>query len=550
MKNAFKIFNISSWHVSYSHFVCLVSMYIVIVFNGLFLYNTFIAATQPGHINWLFITSIPLMLFSLTILVLSWLSLVTFVKPVLLFSVLLCSLLFYSTLNYGVIFDKSMLQNIVETNSGEAFSYLNFQLVIFVVLLGIVPTYLFSKFIIIGSFRVRLKSFVKLNLFALLCCALIAATFYKEYASVGRNNRQLTSYITPFAFYTAGYKYLRDNYFYPPLPFKVLDNLPALENKTTTSLTVMVVGETARAANFSLQGYSRATNAYTSKLGVKYFSDVSSCGTATAISVPCMFSRLNRKEYDSRLANSQENVLDIIQRSGVEVTWIDNNSSCKGVCARVKSENIEPNKKHSLCDGDYCFDEILVSKFKDRIAKSNVKHKLIILHMIGSHGPTYYRRYPEHASLFKPDCDRSDIQNCTTTELTNTYDNTIAYTDRVLSELIKVLQESNETEKSLLYVSDHGESLGEKGLYLHGFPYALAPTEQTHIPMIFWSNKLTDSEFNRCVELQHSKTFSHDNIFDTLLGLTHVNSNQYQPIYDIFNACNAEAYNEGIPNAV
>lgn len=550
MKNAFKIFNISSWHVSYSHFVCLVSMYIVIVFNGLFLYNTFIAATQPGHINWLFITSIPLLLFSLTILVLSWLSLVTFVKPVLLFSVLLCSLLFYSTLNYGVIFDKSMLQNIVETNSGEAFSYLNFQLVIFVVLLGIVPTYLFSKFIIIGSFRVRLKSFVKLNLFALLCCALIAATFYKEYASVGRNNRQLTSYITPFAFYTAGYKYLRDNYFYPPLPFKVLDNLPALENKTTTSLTVMVVGETARAANFSLQGYSRATNAYTSKLGVKYFSDVSSCGTATAISVPCMFSRLNRKEYDSRLANSQENVLDIIQRSGVEVTWIDNNSSCKGVCARVKSENIEPNKKHSLCDGDYCFDEILVSKFKDRIAKSNVKHKLIILHMIGSHGPTYYRRYPEHASLFKPDCDRSDIQNCTTTELTNTYDNTIAYTDRVLSELIKVLQESNETEKSLLYVSDHGESLGEKGLYLHGFPYALAPTEQTHIPMIFWSNKLTDSEFNRCVELQHSKTFSHDNIFDTLLGLTHVNSNQYQPIYDIFNACNAEAYNEGIPNAV
>ena len=550
MKNAFKIFNISSWHVSYSHFVCLVSMYIVTVFNGLFLYNTFIAATQPGHINWLFITSIPLLLFSLTILVLSWLSLVTFVKPVLLFSVLLCSLLFYSTLNYGVIFDKSMLQNIVETNSGEAFSYLNFQLVIFVVLLGIVPTYLFSKFIIIGSFRVRLKSFVKLNLFALLCCALIAATFYKEYASVGRNNRQLTSYITPFAFYTAGYKYLRDNYFYPPLPFKVLDNLPALENKTTTSLTVMVVGETARAANFSLQGYSRATNAYTSKLGVKYFSDVSSCGTATAISVPCMFSRLNRKEYDSRLANSQENVLDIIQRSGVEVTWIDNNSSCKGVCARVKSENIEPNKKHSLCDGDYCFDEILVSKFKDRIAKSNVKHKLIILHMIGSHGPTYYRRYPEHASLFKPDCDRSDIQNCTTTELTNTYDNTIAYTDRVLSELIKVLQESNETEKSLLYVSDHGESLGEKGLYLHGFPYALAPTEQTHIPMIFWSNKLTDSEFNRCVELQHSKTFSHDNIFDTLLGLTHVNSNQYQPIYDIFNACKAEAYNEGIPNAV
>ena len=539
MKIAFKRFCISSWQVSYSQFVCLVSIYIVIAFNGLFLYNTFMAATQSGHINWLFIASVPLLLFSLTVLVLSWLSLITFVKPILLFSVLVCSLLFYSTLNYGVIFDKSMLQNIVETNSGEAFSYLNFQLVLFTFLLGVVPTYLFSKFTIIGSFRVRLKSFMKLNLSALLCCALIAVPFYKEYASVGRNNRQLTSYITPFAFYTASYKYLRDNYFYPPLPFKVLDNLPTLKNKTSTSLTVMVVGETARAANFSLQGYSRATNTYTPKLGVKYFSDVSSCGTATAISVPCMFSRLNRKEYDSRLASSQENALDIIQRSGVEVTWIDNNSSCKGVCDRIKSDNIEPNKEHPLCDGHYCFDEILVTKLADKIATSNAKHKLVVLHMIGSHGPTYYRRYPEHESLFKPDCSRSDIQNCSTTELTNTYDNTIAYTDKVLSQLIKVLQASNETKKSLLYVSDHGESLGEKGLYLHGFPYALAPSEQTHIPMIFWSNKLANSKFNHCIELQRSKVFSHDNIFDTLLGLTQVSSSQYQPEYDIFNACKA-----------
>ena len=507
MKIAFKRFCISSWQASYSQFVCLVSMYIVITFNGLFLYNTFMAATQSGHINWLFIASVPLLLFSLTVLVLSWLSLITFVKPILLFSVLVCSLLFYSTLNYGVIFDKSMLQNIVETNSGEAFSYLNFQLVLFIFLLGIVPTYLFSKFTIIGSFRVRLKSFTKLNLSALLCCALIAVPFYKEYASVGRNNRQLTSYITPFSFYTAGYKYLRDNYFYPPLPFKVLDNLPTLKNKTSTSLTVMVVGETARAANFSLQGYSRATNTYTPKLGVKYF--------------------------------SQENALDIIQRSGVEVTWIDNNSSCKGVCARIKSDNIEPNKEHPLCDGHYCFDEILVTKLADKIATSNAKHKLVVLHMIGSHGPTYYRRYPEHESLFKPDCSRSDIQNCSTTELTNTYDNTIAYTDKVLSQLIRVLQASNETKKSLLYVSDHGESLGEKGLYLHGFPYALAPSEQTHIPMIFWSNKLANSKFNHCIELQRSKVFSHDNIFDTLLGLTQVSSSQYQPEYDIFNACKA-----------
>ena len=287
------------WHVSYSQFVWLVSLYLVIAFNGLFLFNMLEAASKPEHVNWLFIASVPFFLLALTAMVLSWLSLITFVKPVLLTSIVVSSLLFYATLNYGVIFDKSMLQNILETNTGEAFSYLNVQVIAFITVLGVLPAYLFCRFKIVGNFRVRLKSFMFLNVTAFIAVAVIAVPFYKDYASVGRNNRQLTSYITPFAFYTAGYKYLRDNYFYPPLPFKVLDKTPHLLAKQQSSLTIMVVGETARAANFSLQGYDKPTNQYTPKLGVKYFSDVSSCGTATAISVPCMFSRSDRNHYDS-----------------------------------------------------------------------------------------------------------------------------------------------------------------------------------------------------------------------------------------------------------
>jgi len=529
------------WHVSYSQFVWLVSLYLVIAFNGLFLFNTLEAASKPEHVNWLFIASVPFFLLALTAMVLSWLSLITFVKPVLLTSIVVSSLLFYATLNYGVIFDKSMLQNILETNTGEAFSYLNVQVIAFITVLGVLPAYLFSRFKIIGNFRIRLKSFAFLNVTAFIAVAVIAVPFYKDYASVGRNNRQLTSYITPFAFYTAGYKYLRDNYFYPPLPFKVLDKTPYLLAKQQSSLTIMVVGETARAANFSLQGYDKPTNQYTPKLGVKYFSDVSSCGTATAISVPCMFSRLDRNHYDSRIAQSQENALDIIQRSGVEVTWIDNNSSCKGVCARVNSQTVEPTKSNPLCDGRYCFDEVLVEALAAKLAKSHAKHQLIVLHMIGSHGPTYYRRYPEKYTKFLPDCPRSDIQNCSTEQLTNTYDNTIAYTDLVLSKLIKLLQNSPADDKALLYVSDHGESLGEKGLYLHGFPYALAPKEQTHVPMLFWSNKLANTRFNQCIEQQRNHAFSHDNIFDTLLGLTHIQSTEYRPEQDIFNTCSTQS---------
>lgn len=529
------------WHVSYSQFVWLVSLYLVIAFNGLFLFNMLEAASKPEHVNWLFIASVPFFLLALTAMLLSWLSLITFVKPVLLTSIVVSSLLFYATLNYGVIFDKSMLQNILETNSGEAFSYLNVQVIAFITVLGVLPAYLFSRFKIVGSFRVRLKSFAFLNITAFITIAVIAVPFYKDYASVGRNNRQLTSYITPFAFYTAGYKYLRDNYFYPPLPFKVLDKTPHLFAKQQSSLTIMVVGETARAANFSLQGYDKPTNQYTPKLGVKYFSDVSSCGTATAISVPCMFSRLDRNHYDSRIAQSQENTLDIIQRSGVEVTWIDNNSSCKGVCARVNSQTVEPTKSNPLCDGRYCFDEVLVEALAAKLAKSHAKHQLVVLHMIGSHGPTYYRRYPEKYTKFLPDCPRSDIQNCNTEQLTNTYDNTIAYTDLVLSKLINLLQNNQADDKALLYVSDHGESLGERGLYLHGFPYALAPKEQTQVPMLYWSNKLADTRFNQCIEQQRNHAFSHDNIFDTLLGLTHVQSTEYHPEQDIFNACSIQS---------
>ncbi|MGX1112010.1 lipid A ethanolaminephosphotransferase [Pseudoalteromonas sp. MBR-15] len=529
------------WHVSYNQFVWLVSVYLVIAFNGLFLYNLYEAATKPEHVDWLFIITVPFFLLALTAMVLSWLSFITFVKPVLLSSIVVSSLLFYTTLNYGVIFDKSMLQNILETNSGEAFSYLNIQVMVFIFVFGALPAYLFSRFKIVGNFRVRLKSFALLNVATIIAIVIIAVPFYKDYASVGRNNRQLTSYITPFAFYTASYKYLRDNYFYPPLPFKVLDKTPHLLAKQQSSLTIMVVGETARAANFSLQGYGKQTNPYTPKLGVKYFSDVSSCGTATAISVPCMFSRLDRNEYDSRLAQSQENVLDLIQRSGVEVTWIDNNSSCKGVCIRVKSKTIEPNKINTQCDGHYCFDEVLVEELAATLAKSHATHQLVVLHMIGSHGPTYYRRYPEKETKFLPDCPRSDIQNCSSEQLTNTYDNTIAYTDLVLSKLINLLRDSKADDKSLLYVSDHGESLGEKGLYLHGFPYALAPKEQTQVPMLFWSNKLADSRFNQCIEQQRNHVFSHDNIFDTLLGLTHVGSIKYNPEQDIFYACSKQS---------
>ena len=251
---------------------------------------------------------------------------------------------------------------------------------------------------------------------------------------------------------------------------------------------------------------------------------------------------MGRKNYDESRAETQDNVLDVIHRAGLNVQWIDNDSGCKGVCARVPTLNIDIKTKSPLCDGTYCFDEVMLPELKRLLAEAKGKDTLIALHLIGSHGPTYYRRYPASHRIFTPDCERSDIQNCSHDELVNTYDNTIAYTDYMLSQVIALLKaNSGEYNTSMLYMSDHGESLGEKGLYLHGTPYALAPEEQTHVPGLLWlsdtyvKERQVDTE---CLRKEaQSKQVSQDYLSHSLLSLTGVATSTYKPELDLISGC-------------
>ena len=301
---------------SYVSLVMVTAAYITLVFNSLFLYKTYSAVVETGFGHVLFLLSVPLLLFLLSCIFLSCCSLISFIKPLAVISVLVSAVLFYATINYGAIFDRDMLRNIIETDTGEALGYLNYSVILYFVLLGVIPSLILSRAQIKHSFKARLKSCVVLTISCIVISSAILASFYQDYVTVGRNHRQLTSYITPFAFYTSSYKFLRDKYFLPPLPFQLLDKKPQLLQAERSALTVLIVGETARAQNFSLGGYTKQTNIYTPALGVKYFPNVSACGTATAVSVPCMFSRLSRLQFNQRLAQSQENVLDIIHRAG------------------------------------------------------------------------------------------------------------------------------------------------------------------------------------------------------------------------------------------
>lgn len=508
-----------------------------------FLTKTVSAITALDQYNLLFLISVPFFLLSLSIIVQSFFAFRWITKPFLILIVLLSSILFYATLNYGIVFDYGMIQNTVETDSAEAFSYFNLSAIFSFLFFGVIPSIFIAKVqLTYSSFFGELFARLKLIGGSVGVLLLIAIVFYSNYASVGRNNRDLAGYLTPYALIDSTAKYIRKNYLYPPLKFNLLDTKPEIvKSAQKKHVTVMVLGETARAQNFSLNGYDKPTNQYTDKLDVVSFANVSSCGTATAVSVPCMFSRLNKENYDKRIAIAQQNAIDIIHLAGADVLWVSNNNgSCKGVCNRVKTLKIATKKNNPMCDGEYCFDEALLTPLRQKLNSLTHESTLIVLHMIGSHGPTYYRRYPDKNRIFIPDCQRSDIQNCTQEELVNTYDNTIAYTDYVLSKVIgelSSLSELNDVETSMLYISDHGESLGESGVFLHGLPYAFAPREQTHVPFVYWADSLHQKGRADCLKNVSDLNISHDNIFDIILSEMSVKSTAYEEKNNPLNRC-------------
>lgn len=523
--------------------VFLTCCYIVFPLNIPFITKIASATLTLDEYSLWFLLSTPVLLLSISIAIQSIFSFRWVAKPFLILMVLTSSVVFYSTMTFGIVFDYGMIQNTVETDRAEAFSYINWPAILYIGLFGIVPSVLIIRTkLTYRNFMGELFSRLKLLAVSCVLVFLILLIFYSDYASIGRNNRDLAGYLTPYTLFDSAAKYLVNNTLYPPLKFKLLDTRPtSIDNESKKQVTVLVLGETARSSNFSLNGYLRPTNNFTEKLDVVSFSQMTSCGTATAVSVPCMFSRLDRKNYNRREAIAQQNVIDIIHLAGVDVLWISNNNGgCKGVCSRVKTLQTRPLKSDPLCDGEYCFDEILVKQLKSKLANLSHTKTLIVLHMIGSHGPTYYKRYPDIARRFKPDCRKSDIQNCTHQELVNTYDNTIVYTDYVLSKVINELTLASgveDIETSMIYVSDHGESLGENGVFLHGLPYVFAPKEQTSVPLIFWSDPSHQSNRMSCMRNISQSPISHDNIFDLLLGEMKISSKLYRYQKDLFKSC-------------
>ncbi|WP_180022303.1 MULTISPECIES: phosphoethanolamine transferase [unclassified Acinetobacter] len=440
----------------------------------------------------------------------------------------------YFVNSLGVTITSDQVQNMMQTDVKEVQDLISPQFFIWVFGLVILPVLLIW---LLPLHKEALSTVVaKKGLHIVLSLILLGAllfVYFVDYAAIFREHRDLKGMLSPQNSIASTFSYYHKKAPKQNLPLlnygedaHMVENVSA---KSLPKLMVLVVGETARAESFSLNGYAKNTNPELSQQNIINFSQVSSCGTATAVSVPCMFSGMPRTEYDEQLASHREGLLDIAQRAGYKVTWLDNNSGCKGTCTRVEKYEFPEALKKKWCDADgECHDEILVDGLKVYLAsipKADPTPRLIVLHQMGSHGPAYFKRSTAAFQKFKPTCNSNAIQGCSSIELINSYDNSIIYTDHVLSELINTLKVTDHYQTGLWYLSDHGESTGEHGLYLHGSPYAIAPSQQTHVPMLMWFSpawQKNNSAQYTCLMAQKSQKLSQDNLFPSLLSLLDV----------------------------
>ncbi|WP_201598724.1 phosphoethanolamine transferase [Psychrobacter vallis] len=514
--------------INLNYLIIIVALYLVSTANiGFFeqVLNIYPFGTNIG-----FILSLTGLLFGLMWLVLQLLCYRPIAKPVLIALLLIAAICGYFTDGYGTIFDRNMLINSLQTDQAEAMGLMTTSFFIRLFMLGILPALVISKIRIKHTIwrRAILQKTVSL-IIAIALIAVCLLPFGDQYASFFRQHKIVRSYANPitpvYSVVKLGLDYADalnrpDTLLLHATDAKRITPVASNSNaQAKPKLMVFVVGETVRADHINLNGYSRDTMPLLAKQPNIYsFKNATACGTSTAYSVPCMFSYANREDYDVNSAEYHENVLDTLHKQGVNVVWRDNNSSSKGVADRVTFEDYKTPELNSVCDSE-CRDIGMLKGFDKLVQlEGTPQDTLILLHQMGNHGPAYYKRYPKAFENFKPVCMTNELSKCDSQAIINGYDNAIRYTDYFLNSVIDTLKPyEQEYDVVMVYMSDHGESLGENNIYLHGLPYGIAPNAQKHIPVIVWSPTGNGIDEN---DLAHriNQPVSHDFITPTLLS--------------------------------
>ena len=519
------------------------------------------ALTQPD--TWVFALALLVMLVAVNFLLLSLLCTRHTVKPVLAVLAVATALATHFMQTYGAYLDPSMLRNVLRTDVAEARELLSWDLLPQLLLHAVLPLLLLWRVRVAPRPWARAVGW-RLAHMAGAFIALVAALLliFQPFASLMRNHKELRYLATPanLLWSTAAVGVVQARGAAQPRQPIGLDARPGptMAARPRPLLLVVVVGETARAANWGLNGYARQTTpelaalaAMTDSPGTLLnFADATACGTNTETSLPCMFAPVGRRDYDEARIRGSQSLLHVLARAGVAVHWRDNQSGCKGVCDGLPQDEVGSLHLPGLCRDGRCLDEGLLHGLDERLAATAAAPRrggepaatqLLVLHMLGNHGPSYFRRYPPAFARFQPACMSDDLQHCSQQEIVNAYDNALLYTDHVLASLVAKLQAAaGEVDSVMLYVSDHGESLGEHRLYLHGLPWAIAPETQKRVPMTMWFSPGAPRAVNLdlpCLARRSQAPVAHDHLFHTVLGLLDVKASLHEAPLDLAQGC-------------
>ncbi|MFW3406470.1 phosphoethanolamine transferase [Aliarcobacter butzleri] len=528
-------------HLSQQRLILFSSIFFTLFYNFSFFKNVINTYGFSG-LNIVYILSMTILLVTLLTFIFTIFSSKYTTKPILITLFVISAFTAYFMDSYGVVIDTEMIRNSLQTNLNESKDLFSFKLVLYVIFLAILPAYFIYKTEIkYKSFKSELFSKLKTILLSLVLILVIIFSFSKFYTSFFREHKPLRYNVNPiFWMYSIG-NYINKSMDVAPTTLEEIgkDSKIVEPIEEQKELIILVVGETARADRFSMNGYEKETNPLLKQEKIINFPNMYSCGTSTAHSIPCMFSIFGKDNYSYKKGISTENVLDVLKDTqDIAVLWRDNNSDSKGVALRVDYEDFKTPATNTICNEEECRDEGMLVGLENYIEKNKDRDILIVLHQMGNHGPAYYKRYPKEFEKFTPVCKTNQLEECTQEEIGNAYDNAVLYTDYFLSKAINFLKPYSKTKKTaLFYISDHGESLGENGIYLHGMPYAIAPKEQINVASFIWLGEgemSKDYDINKLISYK-DKDFSQDNLFHTLLGLFEVETKIYKKDMDILN---------------
>jgi len=447
------------------------------------------------------------------------------VKPVSMLIVLGNSIALYFAEAYHIVFDRTMMGNVFNTNPQEAGELFHPKLLVYIFVYAVLPCLLLFRI------RIRKIQLHKRSIFLLVLLLLFTGWSFanaKTWLWVDKNASKLGGMIMPWSYVINSIRWYQGAYFRNSRQETLLPTAHFIGSGK--EIVVLVIGEAARAQNFSLYGYQRPTNPLLAKDDVVVLPDATACATYTTASIECMLSHLGS---GSSMLTLFEPLPSYLQRNGVNVIWRTDNWGEP----RLKIDVYErADSIRGSCKGEGCnYDEVLLTDLENKLQGSRRDKTFVVLHQHGSHGPSYFKNYPSSFEVFKPVCSSVDLQKCTNQELVNAYDNTVLYTDHFLDRVIALLKSFHEPTV-MLYVSDHGESLGEYGLFLHGTPYSIAPDVQKKVPFIVWmSDEFKQQRGIKNNDIGKGTHYSDDYVFHSVMGALGMRSEIYKKPLDIFN---------------